>query len=292
MDNYLCFTAEAKQHGSHRRMASTMAWCTRLSAVLLLTSLQMNGKFTKATRFEGINPALIKLKVRQGSDGINVTWNRPNKKITHTCYDTNLQYRSQCGSDWLNFVLHSFSFVLGDLGRGCGRNYTFRARMRYACLYRSWSPWSPEKHWTEETVSASCFKAKPNLHLLISLIPAIFLLGLLMAQKPIRRLILSKVPDPKHIYDDLLKIDQSQLEQTFKDHNAECETFKIEIVQPEKEVEEEQSKQSADAGPGSGLGFAMTPFSKTAMLTEKPWRGRNALPQVDETDNGVVFSPG
>ncbi|KAG5833319.1 hypothetical protein ANANG_G00274680 [Anguilla anguilla] len=153
--------------------------------VLALASLRMDG--AKAVVYKEINPANIRLRIREESDIINVTWKNPNRNINDQCYESNLQYKSQCDLDWLPFA------------KGSGRNYTFRVRMK------------------------------------------------------IRRLLLPKVPDPKHMYEDLLKIDQSQLEKTFQDRSVECVTLKIEIVHPEKEEEgeeegEEQSEPPAEAG--------------------------------------------
>ncbi|XP_035250364.1 cytokine receptor-like factor 2 [Anguilla anguilla] len=228
-----------------------MARCSLLLMVLALASLRMDG--AKAVVYKEINPANIRLRIREESDIINVTWKNPNRNINDQCYESNLQYKSQCDLDWLDFVLLSFNFTLQPFAKGSGRNYTFRVRMKYACLFRNWSAWTAESHWGKGDILGSCFEASTNAHIVIVVIPVIFFLVFLVTQKQIRRLLLPKVPDPKHMYEDLLKIDQSQLEKTFQDRSVECVTLKIEIVHPEKEEEgeeegEEQSEPPAEAG--------------------------------------------
>ncbi|KAJ8350413.1 hypothetical protein SKAU_G00255430 [Synaphobranchus kaupii] len=229
-------------------MASAKAWCALMLRVLVLASLQKEGNLRS---YKEIIPANIGLMIREKSDAINVRWKNPNRKINNQCYESNLQYKSQCDLDWQDFVLPSLNFTLQHIAKGSRKKYMFKVRMRYACLHHSWSAWTAESHSERGDISGSCFEANPNLHLVIIVIPVIFFLVFLVAQKRIRRLLLPQVPDPKHTYEDLIKIDQSQLEKTFKDCHDECVSLKIEIVHPEKE-EEEEEEEECEVPPGAG----------------------------------------
>ncbi|KAJ8383536.1 hypothetical protein AAFF_G00219860 [Aldrovandia affinis] len=98
----------------------------------------------------------------------------------------------------------------------------------------------------------------------IVVIPVVFLLVFLAVQKQIRRLFLPRVPDPKHVYEDLLKIDQSQLGRTFKDTCCvESATLTIESVHLEEDEEEEERERDEAAGTGHAGQATVIPNTAT-----------------------------
>ncbi|CAB1328307.1 unnamed protein product [Coregonus sp. 'balchen'] len=95
---------------------------------------------------EAINPDKIGLDLSDCSDVVCVSWRNPNREVGRHCYESTLQYRNHCDTDW----------QVDKSDRK--RRYYFRIRMRYDCLrgdLNAWSAWTPTRYWRNETETGS-----------------------------------------------------------------------------------------------------------------------------------------
>ncbi|XP_018594670.1 cytokine receptor-like factor 2 [Scleropages formosus] len=213
----------------------------QLHVLLLLSRLQATGA---AGPLRDINPANIDWRISNTSDSIVVTWGNPNTQIKNSCYESDLQYKRQTDNEWKNAQLKGFFFSLPS--PDWRKNYAFRLRMKYACLEKQWSSWTPEKLWKNATFPGpdTPSDVDANFYVLLLLIPlTMFMLYCMFSQKRMRRLLVSQIPDPKHTFDDLLNMEQSQWWPSLENPCGDCVTVELEVVCMEKEEEEEVDKE-------------------------------------------------
>ncbi|XP_051762972.1 cytokine receptor-like factor 2 [Ctenopharyngodon idella] len=202
---------------------------------------------------EVIDPDQIVFNISNTSHGITMTWRVPNNKIEPICYSTEVQYKSQCVKDWKpsaileikqgNNEVHNFN--LSNLS--IKTNYDFRIRMKLWCHDKDWSNWTKVQSWGNNT--GACMVESPAnimyfdyFNILLIVLPLTgFLLVCLLTQQGIKRLILPKVPDPKHFRNKIMDFDQSQWWGNLTQLNEECTTTDIEIIDKNEREEQHQS---------------------------------------------------
>ncbi|XP_035605024.1 cytokine receptor-like factor 2 [Oncorhynchus keta] len=195
---------------------------------------------------EAINPNNICLDLSDSSDAVFVSWRNPNRVVGDHCYESTLQYRNHCDTDWQVVVLKEFSYQVDKPDRK--RRYYFRIRMRYDCLFgdlKTWSGWTPTRYWRNETETGPCATEINAIVYVVTILPLLicFLLIVTFSQKRVRRLFLPHIPDPKHTCETLFSMDQFQWHSTFTEPSVECETVDIEIVSTAKTEEEEEAER-------------------------------------------------
>ncbi|XP_048049412.1 cytokine receptor-like factor 2 [Megalobrama amblycephala] len=194
----------------------------------------------------------IVFNISNTSHGITLTWRVPNNKITLTCYSTEVQYKSQCVNDWKRTPSEHkqgddevYRLNLSTLS--IKKNYDFRIRMRLWCNDKDWSNWTKVQSWGNN--AGACMVELPAnimyfdyFYILIIVLPLTgFLLVCLLTQQGIKRLILPKVPDPKHFRNKIMDFDQYQWWGNLTQLNEECTTTDIEIIDKNEREEQHQS---------------------------------------------------
>ncbi|XP_066497533.1 cytokine receptor-like factor 2 isoform X2 [Hoplias malabaricus] len=163
------------------------------------------------------------------SQSINMTWEKPDKKKNTRCYSSHVRYRLQCHLNWQDVEnIKGLSFVLPapDLRK----TYVFKIRTKLECIGGNWSKWSPDKlsrnvtgNCNETSSSLSSFNIKKYLVPMVLSVVCFLLVYACVSQERVRRLVLPIIPDPKHIQERLLSIEQVQF--TIGSHS--CEEFEI-----------------------------------------------------------------
>ncbi|KAL4656815.1 hypothetical protein GN956_G4595 [Arapaima gigas] len=257
-----------------------------VQVLLLLTCAQP----VEAEQFiQDITPQNIDLWLSNTSNSIVATWRNPNTKIIDACYESHLQYKTQTDHKWKNVLLRDFFFLLPP--PYCGEKYVFRLRMKYECLNRTWSSWTPEKFWENEGCPDKCqpqTSVDAILYFLLLLIPLIIaMLFCMFSQKrqvssnfSIRRALISQIPDPKHTVDDLLCIEHSQWWPSLESPCVDCVTVEIEIVCLEKE-EEEDGTTSTELHPSKLT--TLTPTDGHGDTLSGIWRQKESSPHRDDS---------
>ncbi|KAI4886080.1 hypothetical protein NFI96_030134 [Prochilodus magdalenae] len=178
-----------------------------------------------------INPDSTNLWISNTSDTITVTWEKPDKTLFDKCYRTDLQYKHHCSSSWKSVKdLEGFSFKL--TAPDMKKNYVFKIRTWLQCIHGTWSNWSSEKFWRNDT--GHCIRATTSVsirdYLLVTVLPMLCLLLIcVLAQERVRRLVLPIIPDPKHTQERILNIEQFQWFTSFSETCEECEIVEIEV---------------------------------------------------------------
>ncbi|GAA6108272.1 cytokine receptor-like factor 2 [Tachysurus ichikawai] len=210
-----------------------MKCCT--CCVLLVLSVVLCAQFrVKCTSVE-LNT--FNMKISHTSHSLNLSWDKPDQQKSELCYRTHVQYRSHCETSWKNNTnISRFSFVLP--APDMKKNYAFRIRMRLECTQKTWGEWSPVKYWRNDTgpciTEASSFTVKH--YLLISMAPvAGFMLVYAITHDRVRRLVLPIIPDPKHIQEKILNIEQVQWWSNFTQPCEDCKVAEIKVNDREEE---------------------------------------------------------
>ncbi|XP_067301177.1 cytokine receptor-like factor 2 [Pseudorasbora parva] len=200
---------------------------------------------------EDIDPDQIVFTISKTLHGITITWRKPNNETDSNCYKTEVQYKCQCVKDWKSADIKQGEYNLDLPHLNLKMNYDFRIRMKLECLNKNWSNWTKVQSWGNNT-GACTVKSSADIwvYILKIVLPLTsFLLVCLLAQhglERIRRLILPKVPDPKHFKNNITDIDQSQWWGTLTQLNEECTTTDIEIIDKSEREEQHQTLQPID----------------------------------------------
>ncbi|XP_056611320.1 cytokine receptor-like factor 2 isoform X2 [Triplophysa dalaica] len=195
----------------------------------------------------------IDMKINGTSNGITVTWKTPVTKQESRCYTSELQYKNQCVKTWMSEFIENKELTDVNLTTlSLKHNYDFRIRMKLGCFFNgNWSNWTAVQSWGNNT-GVCKFESSSNhlwnfqlpnwIYVLITVLPmTAFLLICLLMQEGIRKRILPVVPDPKHFKSKFMDIDQSQWWGNLGQHNEECTTTEIEIVNKSEDNEDDQT---------------------------------------------------
>lgn len=185
---------------------------------------------------KAILPDNIILRISDTSEGINVSWTRPDATINRHCFESELRYRSTCDTDWRNVKVRDLFYALKPDRK---KRYEFQIRMRYDTIcgnQNKWSMWTRKMSWENAAQKESCPVEGHSPHYIRLYLGTILplclgvILTLVLLQKRIRGFFLPSIPGPKHIPEKLPSIEQFQCQYVYIETSQACETVDIEIV--------------------------------------------------------------
>ncbi|XP_051997801.1 cytokine receptor common subunit gamma-like [Xyrauchen texanus] len=213
----------------------------------------------------------IDMKISNTSHVISVTWKPPNNKSDPRCYTSEVQCKSQCVKDWERGLKYKLEHKNEEYGLNMStlsmkKNYDFRIRMMLSCIGGEWSNWTQVQHWGNNT--DACMEESSSYIWIYVLIPVLPMTGLLLmylfTQESIRRLILPVVPDPKHLKNKIIDIDQSQWWSNLTQCSEECTTTDIEIINKSERDGDDQTLVI------QSMGISPAPSNKTTCTASTP----------------------